>query len=246
MTSQAEGEAYRLEIERWRSARDASLRAPDGWFSLVGLFSLQEGEYSLGSGADHHIVLPSSVPEVLGTLVFAEGKGTLRLATEAPVLVNGEPLETGVLDVTLVDNNKGRSPTVVSVGSVSMNLHKFGNEVALRVRDRTSPAIQEFTGCTWYEIQPSYRVRGHLSRLDAPMPIQVDTSVNTLADYENVGVIEFDLQGRPLTLLAAAASKPTELFIILRAPTAGRETYGAGRYLYAEVDGEGNVTLDFN
>lgn len=250
MTSQAEGEVYRLEIERWRSAREASLRAPDGWLSLAGLFMLEEGEFRVGSGNGNRIVLPPSAPEELGTLFFAQGKGTLHLTTDAPVLVNGSPLAksgpNGLADVELVDNSNGQAPTMVSVGSVSMNLHKFGNEVALRVRDCANPAIREFAGCRWYEIQPSYRVHGRLTRHDAPTSIPVNTSVQTEAAYQSVGVIEFELQGRPLTLVAAAASKATELFIILRDTTAGRETYGAGRYLYAEVDGAGNVTLDFN
>jgi uncharacterized protein (DUF1684 family) len=52
--------------------------------------------------------------------------------------------------------------------------------------------------------------------------------------------------GQPLTLLASLAGKPSELFIILRDATAGRSSYGAGRYLYAEIDGDGNAILDFN
>ena len=61
-----------------------------------------------------------------------------------------------------------------------------------------------------------------------------------------MGVVEFELLGQPLRLVAAGTSKPTELFIILRDATSGRSTYGAGRYLYAPVDGADRVTLDFN
>lgn len=244
--NQAEGEAYRLEIERWRTARDVGLRSPDGWLSLVGLYMLHEGEASVGSGSGNEIVLPPSAPEKLGSLVLSQGKGILHVTTNAPLLVNGAPLAQGMATVDLFDNSNGQTATVVTVGSLSMNLHKFGKEIALRVRDRTSQAIAEFAGCRWYAIQPEYRVRGHLTRQASPTPIEVSTSVDTLAEYQSVGVVKFELLGRPLTLLASAASKPTELFIILHDTTAGRTTYGAGRYLYADVDEAGNVTLDFN
>jgi uncharacterized protein (DUF1684 family) len=251
--SEAEGDGYRLQIEKWRKEREASLRAPDGWLSLVGLFMLTDDEYSVGSGNGNDIVLPPSAPQVLGSLSFQQGKTALALTRDVPggvaVLVNGEPLDapanSGGHLVELHDNSNGR-PTIVKAGSVSFNVHKFGEDFALRVRDSASPAIQEFSGCSWYEIQPDHRLQGHLIRQRAPTPIAVPTSVKTVAEYQKIGAVEFELQGRPLQLLAAATSKPNEIFIILRDATAGRETYGAGRYLYAEVDEAGNVDLDFN
>jgi uncharacterized protein (DUF1684 family) len=146
----------------------------------------------------------------------------------------------------MVDNHAGRQPTLVKIGSVSFNLHRFGDEVALRVRDSASPAVQAFGGCAWYEIKLEYRVQGRLVRQDTPSVLTVNTSVNTLAQFQSVGTIEFELLGQPLRLLASAANKPDELFIILRDATAGQTTYGAGRYLYAPVDEAGNVLLDFN
>ena len=37
-----------------------------------------------------------------------------------------------------------------------------------------------------------------------------------------------------------------ELFFIFKDPTAGRDTYPAGRYLYTDLPKDGTVTLDFN
>jgi len=239
-------EAYRREIEKWRQERDESYRSPDGWLSLTGLFILEDGEYSLGSGEDQHIVLPPSAPAHLGTLHYKDGIAVLRvnrdLSSDVPVLVNG----TAVTEVELLDNRSGQRPTIVKVGSVSMNLHRFSNQHALRVRDSSMPAIQDFSGCKWYEIKPEYCVRGQLTRLNSPAAIEVTTSVETVDEYRNVGAIEFELLGRRLQLLASPASKANELFIIFRDATSGHETYGAGRYLYCDVDAEGNVTLDFN
>ncbi|HYN00995.1 MAG TPA: DUF1684 domain-containing protein, partial [Vicinamibacteria bacterium] len=37
-----------------------------------------------------------------------------------------------------------------------------------------------------------------------------------------------------------------QLFFILRDQTSGKETYGAGRFLYADLPKAGKVVLDFN
>ncbi|MCC6458295.1 MAG: DUF1684 domain-containing protein [Caldilineaceae bacterium] len=234
--------AYRQQIEAWRKDRERALAAPDGWLSLTGLFILQEGEQRVGSGADNEIVLPQSAPAHLGTIVLAHGKVGLTVTTETPVCVDGAPVE----HVELVDNSNGRHPTVVKVGDVSFFVHKFSNDLAIRVKDRNHPAIQAFTGCKWFEIDPAYRVEGQLVREGSPAAIPVKTSVQTEAEYQSIGAVEFMLQGQSLRLLASATRKREELFIIFRDGTAGRQSYGAGRYLYANVDEADKVVLDFN
>ena len=237
---------YREDIERWRAAREQDLRSPEGWLSLAGLFMLDDGLVSVGSDAGNRIVLPPSAPAHLGTLDYRAGMATLTLTDDLPadatVEVGGAPIQR----VEMVDNRDGRAATIVKVGSVRFNLHKFGNEVALRVRDTTSKAIQEFAGCRWYDVKPEYCVQGRFVRESVPTHIAVTTSVKTPTLYDSIGTVEFELLGQPSTLLASAASNPHELFIILRDATAGDTTYGAGRYLYAPVDDEGVVTLDFN
>lgn len=232
---------YSQQIEAWRKKREDGLRAADGWLSLAGLFILQEGEYSVGSDEGNAIVLPASAPAMLGTIVFSQGKAVLTVTTDTAVLANGVPVDV----VEMADNRPGQRPTLISVGSVSFFVHKFGNESAIRVKDSTSPALENFAGCIWYEIDPNYRVLGKLKRQEVTA-IPVRTVAQTAIDYESIGAVEFELSGKPLQLLATATSKPNELYIILRDATAGRETYGAGRFLYAEIDAGDNVTLDFN
>ena len=215
---------------------------PDGWLSLTGLFILYDGQFRLGSEEGNDIVLPSSAPATLGIVDFVQGKASLTVTSDTPVLANGVPVEF----VELVDNRSGQRPTLVTVGSVSFFVHKFGDEYALRVKDSNNPAIQAFGGCIWYEVRPEYCVCGKFMRQPEATAITVDTVAKTTIEYMSIGTVDFELLGKPLQLLATATSKPNELFIILRDATAGRESYGAGRYLYAEVDSAGNVTLDFN
>ena len=45
-------------------------------------------------------------------------------------------------------------------------------------------------------------------------------------------------------MLESPASR--ELFFIFRDQTSGKETYGAGRFLYSDLPRDGKVVLDFN
>jgi len=51
---------------------------------------------------------------------------------------------------------------------------------------------------------------------------------------------------QPLRLDAVLEPGETQLFFIFRDPTAGKTTYGAGRFLYADPPAQGTIILDFN
>jgi hypothetical protein len=150
----------------------------------------------------------------------------------------------------MVNNGQAQPPTVVRFGNMSLNLHRFGDQVALRVRDSGSPVIQNFAGCRWYAIKPEYRVVAKFVRQPQATAIEVPTSVATVATYSTIGTIEFELGGVAARLLVAKTAKDDELFIIFCDATAGQTTYGAGRYLYAVLNEQSTdgaeVLVDFN
>jgi uncharacterized protein len=60
------------------------------------------------------------------------------------------------------------------------------------------------------------------------------------------GVLSFTLNGRTNQLRPVVEEGENRLFIIFRDQTAGKTTYGAGRFLYADLPKDGKVILDFN
>ena len=61
------------------------------------------------------------------------------------------------------------------------------------------------------------------------------------------GYAEFTLGGKPVRLDGVLETRRAEqLFFILRDQTSGKETYPAGRFLYADLPKAGKVVLDFN
>src|SRR5579875_4216638 len=73
----ASSSTYVDSIREWQQQRDKSLRSPDGWLTLVGLFWLKPGNNTIGSAGDNDFVLPrGSAPEHVGTLRLQDGKVT--------------------------------------------------------------------------------------------------------------------------------------------------------------------------
>ncbi len=73
------------------------------------------------------------------------------------------------------------------------------------------------------------------------------TSMGDREGYQRVGRVSFDLEGKSCELfLYSQEENPAVCFVPFRDKTSGVETYGAGRYLEAELSADGWVEIDFN
>ena len=74
------------------------------------------------------------------------------------------------------------------------------------------------------------------------------TSTGKLRRHQLVGVLEFTLQGTPMTLGAFVEEGQAieTLFVPFADQTTGSETYPAGRYLELHPTSTGFYTVDFN
>jgi uncharacterized protein (DUF1684 family) len=83
---------------------------------------------------------------------------------------------------------------------------------------------------------------------DEPRTITVDTVIEGFQQFPvSPGVLEFELDGKTYEL-EAQSSANNRLFIVFGDETNRGETYGAGRFIYADDPGEdgGETILDFN
>lgn len=101
----------------------------------------------------------------------------------------------------------------------------------------------------YFSPDPSYSVPA-LLKLAADRPaFEMPTSTGTVRKMERVGVLEFSLQGQPLSLGAfvpEGTRQVLELFVPFADVTTGTETYSAGRYLDLRPTATGFYTIDFN
>ena len=76
-------DANRAEIERFRQAREASLKAEDGWPSVAGLHWLKPGEARVGGETASDVLLPEGAPDRVGTLTLEGDQARFRAAPGA-------------------------------------------------------------------------------------------------------------------------------------------------------------------
>lgn len=233
-------DGYEAEILSWRQMMDDALRQEDGWLTLTGLYWLNEGNNSLGSGDACDILLPPSAPTLLGSIIFRHGIAELQVTANLEVTVDGIPTQTAVLR----DDHDPLGPSRVGVGAVSFIIIKRETQYGVRVRDNASPEREQFPGRIWYPLNPAYRVSAQFQRHDEPRILQIDSSAGMLTSMENPGWAQFELQGQPVHLEAFSA-KPGEVWFVFRDATKG-ETYPAGRFLYAPLQEDGTLLVDFN
>jgi uncharacterized protein len=237
------GASYEQELEQWKAKRLANLKGEDGWLSLIGLFWLKEGENRFGSDPTGEIVLPDGkTPALAGTLRLAAGKVTLDARPDAKITSKGQPVATLELK-----SDEGGEPTVLELGSLSFNVVKRGDRLGLRVRDRENPARAEFKGTDYFPADRKWVVSARFEPYDPPKKVPILNVLDMTTDEISPGALAFEVDGRPYKLEALKEQGSEQFFIIFADQTSNKETYGAGRYLYADPPGaDGRVTLDFN
>lgn len=233
--------AYEQQVMDWRAGRLSRLTAPNGYLNQVGLFWLDQGTYTLGSGAANDIRLPAKAPRALGELDVTEEGVYMRVLDGVEVLHADQPVEN-----ILMADDTSAEPVQLSHGSIAWAVIKRDERVAVRVRDFQHPFVASFGPLPYFPVEPSLRVRGTLKRYDEPRIANVGTVIEGLGYHpESPGVVEFMIDGQPHTLEAYASGE--QLFFVFGDATNRDATYGAGRFLYADLPGEdGETVLDFN
>lgn len=233
--------AHRADIMEWREDRLASLLAPSGYLAQVGLYWLDEGTYTMGSGQDNDIVLPASAAEHVAEFVIAEGDVRMRVADGVDVRWNQQP----VSDIDMPADVSGEV-VMVEHGSLAWSVIERGGKLAIRVRDFEHPWLKSFGPIPYYPIDPKWRVEASLKRYDEPRQITVNTVIEGFQQFpEAPGLARFEIDGVEYELEPQQSGDL--LFFVFGDETNRDATYGAGRYLYAEMPpDDGTFVLDFN
>jgi len=234
-------EAYEAEILQWRGQRIESLTAPGGYLNQVGLFWVDEGNWSIGSGHGSDILLPASAAASVGELRVTADEVRLFVEEGVEVLRDGLPVSELVMppDVT-------GEFVMVQHGSIAWNMIERGGKLAVRIRDFEHPWLASFGPIPYYDIDPDLRVEAVLHRYDTPREIVVDTVIEGFQQFPVApGIATFVIDGVAYELEPQLSGEM--LFFVFGDQTNRDETYGAGRYLYADMPGDdGTFVLDFN
>ena len=232
--------SYEEQIRQWRQARFDRLADPDGWMTLVGLEWLEDGENLVGAAESSDARIPGG-PESWGTIHVAGDVIRFVPAAGSATKVDGKTVKEAIL----VADNQGQ-PTVVRNGDISFYVI-YRESYALRIKDRKAPALLAFEGVPVYEIQPDWRTEGRLLRAEEGASIGIANVLGQTSESPVYGYFEFEREGETFSLLALGSEQSQSLWFLFADKTSGRETYGAGRFLYSEgMPEDGKLVVDFN
>lgn len=228
------------EVEAWRAKHEANYRRD--YVPLAGLFFLEPGTNTAGSRPGSRILLPSRAPAVIGSFVYEKAQVEFVPAPGGHVTLGGTPVTA---PVTLRPDGQAEPRDELAVGDVTLWVHTSGDRRAIRMRDPHSALVKSFTGFRWYPIDGAYRVQARFIADPAPRDIRMASLTGDDQVYTTEGILEFTLQGQRLRM-RPMTTRPGRLFLVFRDATSGRETYGAARFLYADLQPDGTAILDFN
>lgn len=230
---------YVNELKAWHQKRVENLKAENGWLNLAGLFWLEEGKNTFGTDTKNNVVFPEGKSRPLvGSLTLKNGEVWVDIEPGAKVTVNNEPITS--LKIFPTEKN-----TVLASGSLRWFVIKRGNKYGIRLRDLESPELQHFAGINTYPIDRKWRVEAKLEPAAVDKKIAITDVLGQTSLQTSPGTLVFTVDGKEYRLDAVDSDE--QLFILFADKTSGKETYGAGRFLYAERPNQNGITvLDFN
>jgi uncharacterized protein len=235
-------EELEQEISAYRAARIARLTSEKGWLSLIGKFWLTPGTHRVGAAPGSEILLPADrAPHELGTITVENGRVRLDAKPSVDLRARGERVRSMVLR-----SDAEQEPDEVVFGSLSLQLIRRGDDLAIRVRDSQSAARISFPGIPTYPIDPTCRIISQIEPFAADREVIFDDSDGRPQRYLSPGYALFTKSGTPCRLLPVFETDRKRLFVLFTDPTNHQETYAGGRFLYAPLPDGGRILLDFN
>jgi hypothetical protein len=230
---------YRKQVQAWQQHREAGLRSPTGWLTLAGLFWLNQGKSTIGSGETSDFLLPKDAPTQVGVFEVSGREVKFTNLTESDVTVNGKPVSHPVI---LHHNDDDEKCDKVDAGPVQFYVIDRDNRLAVRVKDRKSETLKRFKGTEFFAINPDFRFEAKFT--ESPQKIPVPNILGKTEMQESPGVVEFAYKAQTYRLRPIFEGKT--LFFIFKDLTSKKETYQAGRMVNTPLPENGKVLLDFN
>jgi uncharacterized protein len=214
---------YEEEIAAWHQQRLANLQRPHGWLSLIALDWLKEGENSISG---------------FGTVTLNKGAMSFHAAPDVRTSVRGADFVSGTLNT---DADK------VELGSKAFVIIRRGERFAARMWDANADALRHFAGIERFPVSTAWKIEAAWVAYEQPKPIKVQSVIpDFIEDYVVPGAAVFTVDGNEYRLEPVGEQGARQLFFIFGDKTNGKETYGAGRFLYTDPPKNGKVILDFN
>lgn len=231
---------YETELEEFYNVRLHSLTHETGWMRLAGMYWLNEGKNTFGSGQSSDVVFPDGfIPQNAGTFIVDGEIVRMEVNPGVLITIEGEP----ILNAIIFDSGIVKK---VNHGSLEWIVIKRGDLLGIRLYNSYNPEVDEFTGFPRYETDLNYFVNARLVTYDVPQTVRIINILGQEEELPSPGTLEFEIKGEKHSLITLEGS--TRMFVILGDLTNRTETYQAGRYMYIDYPDAGSdlTVIDFN
>jgi len=231
---------YRKQVETEHLEHQQRLIGnPLSWFALIGRFPLKDGENHFGNQEGLFIQIPQLSNSQSGTLLVESGKVFLKNIDPVHVTLNGiSPAST-----PLCTDVQG-SPDLIEAGSVAMCVINRDGKFFLRVWDRDSAEVKNFSGLKFFTVDQAFRIQAQYTPYNPPLLRKRYNVIGNEFDQPYSGIAKFTVAGKECSLIAE--EDEDELLFSFTDETRRDATYPGGRYLVAQKPVDGQVILDFN
>ena len=234
---------YIQSIHDWHAKRENDLKQPNGWLNLEGLFWLHKGVNTFGKGVENDIkYLNNDFAVYLGDFIY-EGDSVLwRNKNNNKVKINN--IETkGELPI-LVFKNEELTHTM-DWSHFKWTVIKREDKVGIRFRNLQAAVLKEFRGIDCFPVDSNWRLKAVLVQ-PAQSLLMITNVLGQTTPQKSAGRLLFTIDKKEYSLDVIDEGGPN-LFIVFGDETAGKTTYGAGRFIdIPKPDDNGNTTIDFN
>ena len=232
--------AYVKSVEDWRAKAEAGLRRDNGWLTLAGRYVMKQGENTFGTGEKNDIVFPQGLgPERMGTIVVEPGKVTLKLARGVAMEKDGMAFTERVMKTDVEKRDW------VSSGRTAFHVIERDGRYILRLADNESQVRKSFQGRVWFDVNDTYKVKAKFVPYNPARKIPIVNVLDEVSDEPSPGYVQFTLKGKTYKL-DVVGDDDDGLFMIMKDDTAGKTTYGSGRFLHVEKKPAPNQTFDLD
>lgn len=216
-------------LAQFRADRLTALTAPDGWLNLIDRIEVSPGVWTLGQAEGCDLQL-SAGPGQLGRLTVTPDN--------TAVLTDPSGLDHPFLP-------RFEAPAGLEVANLILELHIVEGRPALRVRQIDHPARLAFAGLHFFPENPAWVIRAGWEVLEEPEALPIAMKGGAADSVTISHRAHFTHEGREVVLTPTHRKGGKPMFVI-RDATAGKETYGAARFLLGEDRTDDAITLDFN
>jgi len=231
---------YEQDIQQWVDERVETLKEPTGWLRLAGMYILDEGENSFGSGTGQDIQFPEgTIPEQAGTFTLENGNVVMAAAEGTEFTIEGESVQNAII-------YDGDEAPEVNYGTLVWHVIERQDLTAIRLYNKENTRADQFEGFGRYPTDSKWRLKARFDANPEGATIPITNVLGQTDEVPNPGTLTFKKDGETYSL-EALYSSTERLFLIVGDKTNLTETYQAGRFIYVDYPDESAYTvIDFN